>query len=194
MTNYMIKTMLLSLSLTLAPCVFGATVKFGDAFLEGQFLDIYFLEHGGSLYMTFDYTYGESSISIHSRPVRNLQYSVIATLAYAGDIASADYFNNLTQFLSYAEKDDFSKSHSDYDITILLDESAYIAYQVNDASYGYLYGWYQLGYPNGELTALNSAIDLDGDSIVVGAIPEPSSGLLLLLGVAGLALKRRRAK
>ena len=26
-----------------------------------------------------------------------------------------------------------------------------------------------------------------------GAIPEPTSGLLLLLGVAGLALKRRRA-
>ena len=30
-------------------------------------------------------------------------------------------------------------------------------------------------------------------AVNVGAIPEPTSGLLLLLGVAGLALKRRRA-
>ena len=31
------------------------------------------------------------------------------------------------------------------------------------------------------------------DTIATGAVPEPTSGLLLLLGVAGLALKRRRA-
>ena len=30
-------------------------------------------------------------------------------------------------------------------------------------------------------------------AVNVGAIPEPTSGLLLLLGVAGLALKRKRA-
>ena len=33
----------------------------------------------------------------------------------------------------------------------------------------------------------------DGAWHAVGAIPEPTSGLLLLLGVAGLALRRRRA-
>ena len=31
------------------------------------------------------------------------------------------------------------------------------------------------------------------DTVATGAVPEPTSGLLLLIGVAGLALKRRRA-
>ena len=33
----------------------------------------------------------------------------------------------------------------------------------------------------------------NGYNVAVGAVPEPTSGLLLLLGMAGLALKRKRA-
>lgn len=44
---------------------------------------------------------------------------------------------------------------------------------------------------SGKFNLLNSAIDFDGGPMIVGAIPEPTSGLLLLLGIAGLALRRK---
>jgi len=55
-----------------------------------------------------------------------------------------------------------------------------------------IFGWVELGLDYvGNLTALQSAWDKSGDSIRVGAVPEPSGALLLLLGGALLALRRR---
>ena len=60
-----------------------------------------------------------------------------------------------------------------------------------------IYGWVELYMnPDGTISYLHSAYDLDGGPMVVGGgawtggIPEPSGGILLLLGVAALGLRR----
>ena len=54
------------------------------------------------------------------------------------------------------------------------------------------YGWFHVALNDAlEMSILESGIGLYGESIYVGAVPEPTSGLLLLLGIAGLVLRRK---
>lgn len=57
------------------------------------------------------------------------------------------------------------------------------------------YGWVHLDVTNGKLSIIDSAMGLEGQSMIVGGgavIPEPTSALLSILGVALMALKRRK--
>ena len=56
------------------------------------------------------------------------------------------------------------------------------------------YGWVHVSVDDTDLkmTLLGSGINLYGGAVTVGAIPEPSSALLLLIGGAALSLRRRR--
>ena len=58
------------------------------------------------------------------------------------------------------------------------------------------YGWAHVSVDASlEMTLLGAGINLDGGAVIVGAgIPEPSGGMLMLLGVAVLALRRRQEK
>ena len=95
-----------------------------------------------------------------------------------------------------------------YDVTVESDEVTYLAFcgeilsgdsMSSLARTGvYLYGWVSLTVDeNGIPKVTGSAIDLDGGPMVVGGgawtggIPEPSSGILVLLGVTSLLLHRR---
>ena len=76
-----------------------------------------------------------------------------------------------------------------YSVAAMNDSTFYLALIVDDADY---YGWLAIDVDSdGVLHLAHSALSSE-PGIVVGAIPEPSSGVLLLLGVAGLAMRRRR--
>ena len=89
------------------------------------------------------------------------------------------------------------RSKIEYDsVFVPMNERFYLALIVDDADY---YGWLAIDVDSrGELWLAQSVLSTE-PGIVVGAMPEPtieptpepSSGLLLLIGVAGLALRRR---
>ena len=86
------------------------------------------------------------------------------------------------------------------------DESFFLAFQVfqlveNQDTFemtrgNAYYGWVEFYVSNAaNVEILASAVDLGGGAMIVGggaAIPEPSSSLLVLVGLAGLALCRRK--
>lgn len=129
-----------------------------------------------------------------------------------GDVLDAHVFENALQIFAYRNL----VGSGTIPMTISKGSSFYLGVQIEKLSsvwpadwngdwsdpriYSgeYCYGWVQLLVDEtGTLSLLGSAMDLDGGAMVVGgglAIPEPSGGVLLLLGMSVLALKRRRAE
>ena len=105
-----------------------------------------------------------------------------------------DEVNSSTMASSH--KDFFATDSEPYygEVTIGYGESIYLGFVIGpDYGHGYgYYGWVELGYDENGITAWGSGMDIDGAPILIGAIPEPSSALLALMGFAVLGLRRRR--
>ena len=119
--------------------------------------------------------------------------------ARAGDIADASTTRNLKYYFNHCHLD-HETGWENLDIYSGADSDFYLKFAVgstddyndNILDPECLYGWAHLGIDgNGGMELRGSAIGLEGQSMVVGAIPEPSSAWLLILGIAGLALRRR---
>ena len=141
-------------------------------------------------------------LEIWAQSDANLESANTFALAAVGDVVDADYIENRAEWFAYAKYGDDSSSHSDYSITLFPGDSVYLAFRIETYNHADptqmappTYGWIEMGLDNaGGVSSLRSAWDIDGDSIVVGmgGIPEPSSALLLLVGGALLAIRRKR--
>lgn len=92
---------------------------------------------------------------------------------------------------------------SRYDVFIPVGETVYLSVVAeaalwnghDDHSGNYYYGWAEFSYEGDKLILASSALDLDGGPMIVGggaySVPEPSGGLLFVLGAAALGLRRR---
>ena len=126
-----------------------------------------------------------------------MEYAYDIVVARKGDVADANYAG-LRSFC-YMMPDHESTGSVDFEIP--LGDTAYLAYTVAygdsmtgappDPSSPDRWGWVELkAEQNGELVLVRDAMSWS-DPLIVGAIPEPSSALLLLVGGAALALRRR---
>ena len=127
--------------------------------------------------------------------------------AKVGDVVSASTVRNLSydKYLLHYKMDDGGHVGGQNVITVdAWNEKAHLAFACSDEWYPdhNIYGWMDIfiDWRTGGFTAENIIMeyDLDGGSMVVGGgaweggIPEPSGGVLFLLGAAALGLRRVR--
>ena len=114
-------------------------------------------------------------------------------IASKGDVVSREYMDAKGEYFHLAARYN-PEVRMDYSILLDGSENIYLAFIADYASFDTpRYGWVELGLDeDGLLKAYSSAWDVDGDSIIVGDVPEPSGGLLLLLGAGSIALRRRK--
>ena len=117
--------------------------------------------------------------------------------ANPGDVAMESTTRHLSEYFMHCYADGETERWSATPLTVRGEEDIYLMFAtrvVDEYPYYYNYGWVQLRVTPDDVSLVHSAINLDGDPIVVGVwdVPEPSSLLLLAAGGMLLSLRRRR--
>ena len=117
--------------------------------------------------------------------------------ASPGDVAMESTTRHLDEYFMHCWADDTDLTCSSTPLTVKgREQDLYLMFatRVVGENLHYNYGWVQLTVTPDEVLLVHSAINLDGEPIIVGTgnVPEPSSLLLLVAGGVILALKRAR--
>ena len=145
----------------------------------------------------YEYTDGVLS-SINGQGIVNVGINMTIWVdAVYGDVLCDEYFMHNERVYSYNDYfgPDWSGAEIRYEREVTQDEQLYIAFAGERELYPF-YGWLELLVKDDELSLVSSALTYSPRLIVgtgdFAAIPEPSAGMLLLLGLAALVLRRRR--
>lgn len=134
-----------------------------------------------------------TALQLFAIPDSNLEYANTFVQASVGDTVSHEYMANKGTYFSLAKYGDPGSERADYSIFVDVDDPVFLAFRQETAKHT-SFGWVELVLnSDGELDVASSAWGGYDEPIRIGsATPEPSSGLLLLLGGALLTLRRRR--
>ena len=157
------------------------------------------LGRGRSLSLGLEKTSLDSGSYSYAAEYFDLMFAGNWRQAYLGDIVCDGVFANDASDMAYTVScdDGFvvnvgkSANGRDGEILFLIFKCGWVDEHMNIREP--VYGWveYDIGV-NGSLIYRHSAWDLDGGAMIVGggAIPEPSGGLLVLVGLLALILHR----
>jgi hypothetical protein len=199
-----LRAMLILLAVCLASNAFAANVQWnelafdGDSSWDGMGRRNYWWEMP---YFELQAILGSQALQLTATYGNFMEYAYTVTQADVGDVVNPEYMSNPQQKFHYvvSKGDDTEICEP---ITVSRGDTFYLAYSVafGDLNTGEppdprmpsVWGWIELyATEEGELIKLFD-VQSWGDPITVGATPEPVSGLLLLVGGALLALRRRR--
>ena len=122
-------------------------------------------------------------------------------VVYQGDVV--DYNSMITPHDDYFSYYDNGRPIGLYDIIFSRGNTVILAFAAGTDGYPFLpwndapyfYGWVEIGYNGQDIFIVNSAMETTGLGIYAGTgwvVPEPSTALLAIVGLAALGLRRRK--